>query len=98
VYGLALDLTDATGRRTAWVGECVGQRLRHVDRTVTTVMGQCLGEHFFLAPAFVEYAPVLLQRNERDLRHLAVRLFQHAQERRDAIERDTADDMRRADL
>jgi hypothetical protein len=97
VYGLALDLTDAMGRRTAWVGECVGQRLRHVDQAVTTVMDQCLGEHLFLASAFVEYASVLLQRKERDLEHLAARLFQHAQERRDAIERDNADDMRRAD-
>jgi hypothetical protein len=60
-------------------------------------MNKCSLEHLDLASKFVSYVSTLVKRKERNLEHLAARLFEHARERLDAIERDNPEDVRRAD-
>jgi hypothetical protein len=72
-------------------------RFTHIERNVRIEMNKVSMEHLSVASAFVSYMSTLVGRKERDLDHLAARLLEHGRQRIDAIERDNADDVRRAD-
>jgi len=64
---------------------------------MATTADQCLSEILDFTAGLITFMTTLMDRKARDIRHLDQRLVQHAEERRHAIDRDNADDVRRAD-
>ena len=72
-------------------------RLRTITHGAALVEEVCLGENIDLASSLLVHYSTIVNRKERDVETLAGRVMLHARDRRDAIERDSMDDMRRAD-
>jgi hypothetical protein len=96
-YKIAQEMFQIVQRHSLIFCKTFASRLRTITHGAALVEEVCLGENIDLASSLLVHYSTIVNRKERDVETLAGRVMLHARDRRDAIERDSMDDMRRAD-